>query len=658
VHGANQQTRGEILRRCEAVAAEMQALLKDSAEGAIPIVVAIRVAPELNPNAQAVAPNISQLAHGGFHLQINVQVRPDLNFNDLRTELIRLMVVERILRDHKSITPKGRILPEWLLIGINEALDFRSRNKPSAVFSAVFRTGKVFGIEDILDVNLTNLDALSRTIFDTSCCALVFTLLEQPDGSLRFRKLLHALPVDERSHHDLINEWFPNLALSASSLDKWWSLQMANLARPNVFETMGPDETATALENALYFRYTNSDPAPRSSTRSTSPAKPKPPEPEAKLEETPQQPQDNSPSGIIRRLFRRSGDKEPEAKEEPKKVEPKPEPKPTPEPKTEKEAGPSLMRRLFGGDDKENKEDKKKEAPAEKENEKEKTALLLQESVLETVHPLLAFVDPSRFFPTDEGRLTVTIFGLGKKKTPEELAAEETAKAEKAAAKAKADEEKAKAKAAEKAKEAEEKAARDAERSKAREEKVAADAMEKADKDKPKADTKAEPERKKDEESKPATTSTPAVKPKPKPSTPSAVSIPFDEFAKIASRKDVKSICGNAANNLNALHARAHPLFRSVITGYVAVLGAIAEGKTKEVPQMLAELKLAREGALASAKAVQAHMDWYEAQHTKGMSGMFDDYLKLPETIKKELPPRNDIISQHLDEVEAGKLER
>lgn len=643
IHGADQKTRGEILRHCESVAAEMQALLKDSAEGAIPMVIALRTAPNLNPNAPAVSPNISQLAHGGFHLQINIQLRPDFHLTDLRTELVRLLVVERILREHKSITPKGGILPDWLLVGINEALTFRSRNRPSAVFAAVFRTGKVFGIEDILDVRVSNLDALSRTIYNTSCCALVLTLLEQPEGSLRFRKFLHALPLEERSNRELINEWFPNLALSASSLDKWWSLQMANLSRPNVFETMGPDETATALKNALYFRYASVDSGsskPRSrSASSTAAAKPKSEEPAA------EKPEEKSPEpGFIRRLFRRDT-----GKDEPEKTEPDPKPKeepkakPEPEPETtgDKPSGPSLMRRLFGGDDKEDAEPEEKPSP--KTEDSKKTTQLLRQTTLGAIHPMLVLVAGNNFgfLNTDPGRLTVTIFGLGKKKTPEEIAAEEKEKADKAAAKAKAEEERAMARAAEKAKEAEEDAARDAARKKAKEEKEAA----KASKDSPPTPEKSEEEPKAPPPPKPATS-------KPKPSTATIVTIPFDEFAKIASRKDVKAICASAANNLNILHTRAHPLFRSVITGYIGVLGAISEGKTKEVPQMLAELKLAAEGALSQAKAVQAHLDWYEAQHTKGLSGQFDDYLRLPQTIKKELPPRNDVISQHLDAIE------
>ena len=77
------------------------------------------------------------------------------------------------------------VLPEWLLTGVTQAMSFRDRSRPSAVFAAIFRSGKIYGIEEILDTAPGQLDALSRTIYETSCCALVLALLDQPEGPAR-----------------------------------------------------------------------------------------------------------------------------------------------------------------------------------------------------------------------------------------------------------------------------------------------------------------------------------------------------------------------------------------------------------------------------------------------------------------------------------------
>ena len=46
------------------------------------------------------------------------------------------------------------------------------------------------------------------------------------------------------------------------------------------------------------------------------------------------------------------------------------------------------------------------------------------------------------------------------------------------------------------------------------------------------------------------------------------------------------------------------------------------------------------------------YLDFYEASETGRLSGKFDDFLNLPTTIEKELPPRTDPISKYLDSID------
>jgi hypothetical protein len=329
-----------------------------------------------------------------------------------------------------------------------------------------------------------------------------------------------------------------------------------------------------------------------------------------------------------------------------------------------------MLGRLFFGDGKKKEEKEAKDETSDKG--KKQSAVQIRDTLWHLASPMLALVtDQLQISASAAGpRYTVSIFGLGKKKTPEEIAAEEKAKAEKEAARKAADEAKAKARADEKAKEAADKAKRDADRAKERAEKEA----EKNAKEAPSPPSPAPATPKPKTATKPA--SKPAAKPAPKPATPPPApsapvppptqaptalakpppgGIPIEDFAKLAGRKDFPAVCGNTAAGLANLNRRAHPLFRPIIARYIQVLAAIAEGKTKDVPAALAELKIAREAALAQAKAVQDHLDWYEASETKDYTGLFDDYLRLPQTIQKELTPRTDVISKHLDEIERAK---
>ena len=49
------------------------------------------------------------------------------------------------------------------------------------------------------------------------------------------------------------------------------------------------------------------------------------------------------------------------------------------------------------------------------------------------------------------------------------------------------------------------------------------------------------------------------------------------------------------------------------------------------------------------ANAIRDLLDVHEANSSPAMSGTFEDYLRLPQTIEQELPPRSDAISRYLD---------
>lgn len=317
VYGKDLQTRSPFTAHCDEVADRLRRLLRDEEHWVLPVVVSVRTGRETKPADPAVLANISQITNGGFHLQVTVNVRPDLKPVDFDTELTRILIAERILRKHKDITSKrSMVLPEWLLTGVTQAMTFRERSRPSAVFTAIYRSGKIYSIEEILDAAPGQLDALSRTIYETSCCALVLALLEQPEGSLGMRKFLSLLAVDSRDDRDLLNACFPRLAQSDSSLNKWWSLQLASLATPSVFETLGATQTKKQLAEAIMIHYeTTVDAAPKRSVIARETSDPDTP-PEAA-------PEEEKKRSFIGRIFGGSSSSEKKSGEETDAAKPK-----------------------------------------------------------------------------------------------------------------------------------------------------------------------------------------------------------------------------------------------------------------------------------------------------------------------------------------------
>lgn len=268
IHGADLSTRGAFMMLCDETAVSLGKLLRDDGKFLIPVVVVLKSPPDITLGGPAISTNINQLSHGGFHLQMNVQLRPDFLTENFSRELVRILLAERILRNHKELqTKRQRVLPDWVLTGVSQALEFRSRSRPSAFFAAVFQRGQVYSVDKLLSADPAQLDSLSRGIYETSSCALVLALLDQPDGSLRFLKFLNSLALDDKPDRELLKDSFPTLAASRNSLEKWWSLQMATLATPASMETLSVEETEAKLNEALALRF---DPLPEKSKKEKS----------------------------------------------------------------------------------------------------------------------------------------------------------------------------------------------------------------------------------------------------------------------------------------------------------------------------------------------------------------------------------------------------
>jgi len=258
VHGKVFETRSAMSTRCEEVSQEVRKVLNDKEPWVLPIVVVLNTGEEAaKSKGPPISTTISELSFGGFHLQVTINEGPGLKAEDLRKEVVRALLAERILRNHQKIeTPKGRLLlPDWIMTGVLHALDFRASPTPSAMFATLFRSGKIYGIEEIIEASPVEMDSLSRTIYETSCCALVLALVDQPSGPQNLNKFLNSLASDPRSERELLSAAFPNFAASASSLNKWWSLQLASLANPGVAEPLNAAESLKAIEEAITIHY-------------------------------------------------------------------------------------------------------------------------------------------------------------------------------------------------------------------------------------------------------------------------------------------------------------------------------------------------------------------------------------------------------------------
>lgn len=863
VHGNDLPLRSAFSSRCEEIHEELRRLIKDQQPWVLPVVVLLNSGEAARKADKTVQMTLSQIEQAGFHLQVTVNLRPDLRPADFRAELIRTLLYERILRQRSKI-PENRtsLLPDWVYTGVMEALDYRKQVRPSALFAAIFKSGRIFGIEEIIEASPTQMDALSKTIYQTSCCALVLALLDQPEGGARLNRFLASLASDARPERVLLDQAFPSFATSPASLNKWWALQLASLSRPTASEPLTPQETVKALEDALTFRYqakaseipkprpvvaritpppatvrpaaprTAENPVPtvteatpeeadpaeekkrsffsrlnpfsrrksaadeavieaaiedaaREEARTRAEEEAKAPEaivaaaapvelPEPRAAEQAQIPAADERKPFFNRWFgggKPASPEKPEIKqassnqkteEAASKPEPEKEPvekKPSalnplnwfrrdktpesadptssaPELEVEKasdsadskpaesaradldrwlpetghpliayiyqeavtEDAPKKKKKLFGifgGDKKPEKKTEAAEEPkpieakkavesnSKSENKPQNTATLdsPKEKSADKPQPSLP-AEPEKPKPALEEKEGApemaptpkpdeksppkvekakreplrlkSLFGSGKKTDDENKPAELMPKTDEAppadAAKAMSEEKTETAKRTPlELKPTEEKKTTAAKG--AGEQKATPPKPEEKPRQTDSEKNQEPPTTRPDEQTvKMEPAPKPATKPQNPPAEPlMAAAVPIEDYAAIMKRPDRQEILQRSLLALNALQQRSAVLFRPIVAEYISIVAGISEGKAKNVDDRLKKLRQQIQVALDQSKAIRDQLDLHEANSLPAMSGTFHDYLKLPETIRKEIPPRQDSISKYLD---------
>lgn len=632
VHGGDLELRSAFCLLCEDTAASLGKVLKDGGQFVLPIIVVLKTPPDITVTGPTVTLSIGELTHGGFHLQINAQLRTDFRTTDFTDQLVRLLLAERILRNHKQLkTTRTDVLPPWVMTGVAEALEYRSRSKPSALFSAVFRRGQVYSLDRILSADPNHLDALSRGIYESSTCALILTLLDQPDGPVRFSKFLNALAAENKSDRDLLTQYFPNLATSKNALEKWWSLQMAALATPTAMESLNVALTEEELDVALLLSL---PPLRKDKEKGKEAA------PAAAPQETPAEGKSGGLFGWMKRDGKEGEspkEEKPAATNEKKPEDPK-DAAPKPEEKNEDDDGkprrkpgtyftfPGSRKVVFPFTKKETEEEGVDGAKTKEEKPKDKKP--------EPAKPAAAPA-PAPSLNRKPGE-TRSVGGRPEdlpKAPPVTAPKEKEAPVPPAAPKKKEDAPKAEDSAPDKPNPLNPR-----------------NWFRKSD-DAPDAGGKSQPPAKPESKPAPAQSQT-AARPAPAARTASGDAVPLEDYAMVVSRPDRVDIFNRCIARLSALKLKAHPLYKPLIADYTLLVESLAQGKTKGAATKLEELQRQREAIHGQAVAVETQLDWYEANHTSALSHAFDDFLELDEELEKERLPRNDALSKYLDAVQ------
>ncbi len=126
------------------------------------------------------------------------------------------------------------------------------------------------------------------------------------------------------------------------------------------------------------------------------------------------------------------------------------------------------------------------------------------------------------------------------------------------------------------------------------------------------------------------------------------------DYPSFLDRPDCAEALRKSYRELCVLRVGSLPLFRQVISGYLAVIEDLVKGDTGDVGQRLAELQRLRQGIERSLEATRDYLNHYEAARAPRRSEAFDGYFEFRRHVEggRLLPPRSDAISEYMDRVE------
>lgn len=262
VHGEDAAVRGTFCVFAEKVKAELLALLKQPDRWKYPVHIHVRGHTNALNDGRPVRASVALTEGGGFALRALVELGQDFSRDLMRNELITLLLAERIVRSNPEIDFRGRkVLPDWLRIGISEAIEFRARDRPTELFASIFESGRMLSVNEVVFANPASMNSVSEAVYRASCCGFVLSLIAQDAGAKRLNGMIADLAVFEGTPLALLEKHFPGTDDSDYSLEKWWALELATMAQPTVKDILGPLESEEALGRCLQVRYSVEVPA-------------------------------------------------------------------------------------------------------------------------------------------------------------------------------------------------------------------------------------------------------------------------------------------------------------------------------------------------------------------------------------------------------------
>jgi len=192
---------------------------------------------------------------GGWKVQVDVLLREgelkQVRFPQL---IIQAILLELAYRDHPPEVGSAYTQPpSWMVEGLAQAMQVRASGQEpnAALFRQLIETGRLPKIRNFLTSNVEKMDSTSLAVHDSCSASLLDLLAGTPGGPANLARMVKGIPESNGDPVALLLKYFPVLGDSEASLEKWWTLGLANFSAKDRHLALSVRETNARLAPLL-----------------------------------------------------------------------------------------------------------------------------------------------------------------------------------------------------------------------------------------------------------------------------------------------------------------------------------------------------------------------------------------------------------------------
>jgi len=251
IYSDDREVRARVVSFVEDVKGDVLRILHEGDDWKFPIVVSLDQA-SAQPAAQLVTISLVSTV-AGPKVDVAVRIGDDPAKVFLQRHIVRALLLELAYRDQPPIRGGKPFAepPWWLAEGIMQTIRTRSGNGDPDIFKSIVNTEKLPSLEKFLGQPPIHLDTAAGAVDRACSMALIEALLHLPNGQQNLGRFLRGWPDAGGDASASLTKHFPILAESTQTLSKWWTLQLAGLAKSDQWRNVSPAAADAELRAAL-----------------------------------------------------------------------------------------------------------------------------------------------------------------------------------------------------------------------------------------------------------------------------------------------------------------------------------------------------------------------------------------------------------------------